>query len=383
MNLDALRLRTDPLADSTLAALVASVGLDAANQALAKVVLNNSGTLPPGLPGPIRVYFERSACLPAWADEAQMNIGAGVFAEHGPLILVALICASLPECYTMRNGVQVLALTGRMDETHAYRRIFETAQYVVDVLSPRGLHPEAKGIKAAQKVRLMHAGIRHLILSEPPEDADHSSRHFVDVLKNTQWDVKTLGLPICQEDELFTLLTFSLVALRALDAWGVPLTPEQRQGWMHRWAVIGHLMGIEDRLIPRTEAEAAKIFAAIQTHQVGETSQGRELTRALSVFFGQVVGNAWLGRQLGPLTIRSMIPAATADLLAVPKPSEAEVWLGRFIRWVVRLVVRNENPYLQRFVSRLLVKALTRLPRAWKPGLFQIPTELTTAWSAA
>ena len=381
MNLDALRHRTDPLADATLAALVASGGLDAANQALAKVVLNNSGTLPPGLPGPIKIYFSRSGALPEWADQAHMQVGASIFAEHGPLILVALICASLPECYTMKNGVQVLALTGRMDDTHAYRRIYETAQYVVDVLSPEGLRPEGKGIKAAQKVRLMHAGIRHLILSEPPVDADHSSRRFIDVLKNTRWDVATLGLPICQEDELFTLLTFSLVTLRALDAWGVPLSAEQREGWMHRWAVIGHLMGIEDHLIPRTEAEAAELFSAIQVHQVGETPQGRDLTRALSVFFGQVVDNAWLGRQLGPLTIRSMIPAATADLLAVPKPSEAEVWLGRFLRWVVRKFVRNENPILQRFVSRTLVKALTRLPRAWKPGLFQIPTELTTAWS--
>jgi hypothetical protein len=381
MNLDALRHRTDPLADATLAALVASGGLDAANKTLAKVVLNNSGTLPPDLPGPIKVYFERSGTLPTWADPALMDVGAEIFAEHGPLILVALICASLPECYTMRNGVQVLALTGRMDDTHAYRRIYETAQYVVDVLSPQGLHPEGKGVKAAQKVRLMHAGIRHLILSEPPTEGDPTSRRFIDVLKHTRWDVPTLGLPICQEDELFTLLTFSLVTLRALDAWDVPLTPAQREGWMHRWAVIGHLMGIEDHLIPRTEADAAEVFAAIQAHQVGETPQGRDLTRALSVFFGQVVDNAWLGRQLGPLTIRSMIPAATADLLAVPKPSEAEVWLGRFVRWVVRKFVRNENPILQRFVSRTLVKALTRLPRAWKPGLFQIPTELTTAWS--
>ena len=380
MNLDDLRQRTDPLADATLAALVAGVGLDAANKALASVVLN-TGALPPDLPGALTIYFERSGHLPEWADEAKLAAGAELFAEHGPLLLVALICASLPECYTMAKGVQVLALTGRMDSTHAYRRIYETAQYVVDVLSPHGLEPFGKGIKAAQKVRLMHAGIRHLLLTDAPEGLDPASKHFTHVLLSTQWDSETLGKPICQEDELFTLLTFSLVALRALDAWGVKISPEQREGWMHRWAVIGHLMGIEDHLIPRTEAEAAEVFAAIQAHQVGPTPQGRELTKALSVFFGQVVDNAWLGRHLGPLTIRSMVPEATADLLGVPKPSSTEVTLGRLVQRFLRFVIRTETPWEQKLISRVLVKALTRLPRAWKPGLFQIPTELTDRWS--
>jgi hypothetical protein len=190
-----------------------------------------------------------------------------------------------------------------------------------------------------------------------------------------------LGQPINQEDEVFTLLTFSLVALRALDAWGVHLTPREREGWMHRWAVIGHLMGIEDHLIPRSEAEAATLFAAIQAHQAGPTPQARELTRALTVFFGQVVDSPWLGRHLGPMTIRTLIPAATADLLDVPRLSEGERLVNDLLRSIVRLVSRSGDPPLRRFIATRLVRSLTRLPRQWQRGLFQIPTELSASWA--
>ena len=57
------------------------------------------------------------------------------------------------------------------------------------------------GIRSAQKVRLMHDAVRHLIL-------EHG------------WD-PALGLPINQEDQLGTLLTFSAVILDGLRKLGL------------------------------------------------------------------------------------------------------------------------------------------------------------------
>jgi hypothetical protein len=48
---------------------------------------------------------------------------------------------------------------------HPFRRIVETAQFVLDVMAPDGLGHSGRGVRSAQKVRLMHAAIRHLILA--------------------------------------------------------------------------------------------------------------------------------------------------------------------------------------------------------------------------
>jgi len=46
------------------------------------------------------------------------------------------------------------------------RRVFETLQMVVDVMSPGGLAAEGRGSLTALKVRLMHAAVRKLLLPQ-------------------------------------------------------------------------------------------------------------------------------------------------------------------------------------------------------------------------
>ena len=81
------------------------------------------------------------------------------------------------------------------------------------------------------------------------------------------------------------------------------------------------------------------------------------------------------------MTIRTLIPAATADLLDVPRLSEGERLVNDLLRSIVRLVSRSGDPPLRRFIATRLVRSLTRLPRQWQRGLFQIPTELSASWA--
>ena len=55
--------------------------------------------------------------------------------------------------------VQTQAMT-----RHVRQRIFETAQFLFDVADEGGLGPEGRGVTTIQKVRLMHGGVRHLLL---------------------------------------------------------------------------------------------------------------------------------------------------------------------------------------------------------------------------
>ena len=59
-------------------------------------------------------------------------------------------------------------------------------------------------------------------------------------------------VPINQEDLLGTLTTFTVVVIESLEKMGVTVSDEHRDGYLHTWLVVGHLLGIDyDRLRSR------------------------------------------------------------------------------------------------------------------------------------
>ena len=179
--LDRMRLEGDPLADSTVKAVFDKGTVAAVNELLTKLVRNDD--IPAG-PGRLELadYLRASEQLPSWADAALIRTGENVFLRYGLTSFGILACASLPECYVLRDVAAVLGTTQRLD-AHARRRIFETAMMVLAVMAEGGLEPGGSGIRIVQKVRLMHAAVRYLILT-PPADrggraAQQSGRHVV------------------------------------------------------------------------------------------------------------------------------------------------------------------------------------------------------------
>ncbi|WP_318506550.1 oxygenase MpaB family protein [Bacillus sp. T3] len=159
------------------------------------------------LPDTIEFWLKDTANCPENVDLARIRNATDLFQEHGIAITFLLSTSSLVNCYAARTGVKVLTFSYRLGQ-NAYRRIAETGQFVLHVMAPGGLEPEGQGIKAIQKVRLMHSSIRHL------------------VQKTGRWNEKENGIPICQEDLLGTLLTFSIVIINGLRHLGNPLLPQ-------------------------------------------------------------------------------------------------------------------------------------------------------------
>src|SRR5262245_58016105 len=165
--LEAMRKVGDPLADDTVAEVFRAGAVEAVNSLLSALVRNDQ--IPPsGLPAKGYEFLEATSGLPQ-LDAAKVERGEKLFMSHGNLALAILLCASLPECYVQKRGVKVLWLTQRLQE-HVFRRLLETAQMVLAVMSRGGLSGDGRGIRAAQKVRLMHAAMRHLILAQNPEE---------------------------------------------------------------------------------------------------------------------------------------------------------------------------------------------------------------------
>jgi hypothetical protein len=387
---DQARLIGDPPADHAIRAVVESGSLRDVNRLLRTLIRNDQP--PPGdLPAPVADFLLSSAQLPAWTDANTILAGQQVFVRHGPLCLAALACASLPFCYAQRSEALVLGTTQKLVE-HEQRRILETAQFLIDVMQPGGLSPMGKGVRSAQKVRLMHAAIRNLLRAAPPQQMA-SERTFEQLLLETPWDPAN-GTPINQEDLAFTLQTFAWVTLSSLERFGADLTPREQQAYLHAWSVTGALMGVSEDLLPSNPTEARTLFEKVRQRQQGETEQGKALTRSVERFVegalrDRGVGGWIVAPRLTRMVMRELLPGQTADLLAVAPlawwESITSYWIFRAIDRVVdsAALATGEDKvrvFIRARLGELVVRRLSRLPRGWQRDVFQIPDSLEHAW---
>jgi hypothetical protein len=294
--LDAMREVTDPPADQAVQSLFEQGDVDAVNALMNKLVKNDQ-IVPTDLPQCIQDYLTQTEGLPPWADPAKIKLAESFFGRCGLFIGGALYCASLPECYAAANGVQVLYLTARLT-TDPKRRIGETAQMIIRAFAPGGLAPNGDGIRDAQKVRLMHAAVRHM------------------ALKSGQWNPEW-GQPINQEDMAGTLAAFTWVVLDAMKKLGIKLTADEAESYLHGWRVIGHVMGLRSDMLPDDLTDAGELVQAIRRRQFRPCEAGRQLTQALiEAMEGQTPGA--LFKEMPATMIRFLLGDPTADILGVP-----------------------------------------------------------------
>ncbi len=383
-----MRLVGDPLADETIDRVFAKGEIEQVNSLLVSLVRNDQ-VPPQGLDPVVYDYLSATRAL-AVTDPALVREAQAFFEEHGDLVLVALLCASLPECYTMAKGINVLWLTQRLEE-HALRRLLETAQFVLRVLSPGGMDPDGAGISSAAKVRLMHAAIRRLILHEPKSDVPPNPANFSEVLLATKWDMARLGYPINQTDLAYTLLTFSYVIPRSMERLGVAMTPIQKEAFLHCWNVTGLVMGIHPDMLPANVDEAASLFDHIKRREGGASTEGQAMTTALRACVANVIPTQ-LGQSVPVLIMRQLMDPQTCEWLGIAKPS----LLSRIAQDVLIAEVRGAalmkheaqehlwlTPIAWDWVAGRLMNYLTnyRQPPGWNRAVFQIPDNLVASWN--
>src|SRR3954468_23008748 len=234
--MDQLRREGDPTADAVVEELAATGEIRAVSKVL-RHLIDNDQAVPAELPESIARWLEDTARLPAWVDYPRLVRGADLVVDHGPQVAMVLATASLVSCYAGWPGVKVLTFSHRLDQD-PYRRVGETAQFVLTVTNPGSLLPGGKGIRKIQKVRLLHASIRHLIR--------HSDR----------WDVEAWGVPICQEDLLGTMISFSQIVVTSLRRLGVRVSDAEAEDYLYLWRAVGEMLGIRPDILPHSMAAA-------------------------------------------------------------------------------------------------------------------------------
>lgn len=191
-------------------------------------------------PDSLRALFAALDDVPAWLDTAAIDHASRHTSRYSRASGIVLGAASLVSGYANSAASRPLELTGRYVE-NAGARTIEVGSWLLAVNQPGGLERFSDGFELTVRVRIIHALVR------------------ADLARRPDWDAAAWGVPICQAYLGYTLVEFTLIPLRAMRKIGAPYLPEEEAAAYARWRYLGHLLGIEDTLLPRDAAEQERL----------------------------------------------------------------------------------------------------------------------------
>jgi hypothetical protein len=367
--LDKMRLIGDPAADRAVEEIYRTGRLAAVQSLLDHLVVNDA-VVPAALPPAIRTFWNQSKEF-ARSQAARIEKGEAFFADHGPEIVMVLGFYSLPEDYAAR-GVRVLFETGELSH-RPNRRVFETLQMVIDVMSPGGLAAEGRGIATALKVRLMHATVRTLLLH------GYEIHNLPPSLG--QWDF-SLGRPLNQEDMAGTLMSFSVLVIEGLEKLGIRANADKAEAYLDAWRVVARILGIQPELIPENLEEARRLKEIIGDRQIAPGAMSRSMTQSLLAFYQERI--PWrLLKGIPAALMRLFLVEEIADGLGIPR---ARFWtlviqiLAPLSALADRVLSTGTNRWLCRRLTIRMIQHLIDVSRGGDRPLFQLPRTLDQAW---
>ncbi|MFZ4272957.1 oxygenase MpaB family protein [Streptomyces arboris] len=296
-SLDALRRSGDELADATVATLFERGEVGTFNT-LMRYVSTAGAPLPDGLPDVAREYLNATAAPPSWVDWGEMEKARLFFIDNNVHISTALSFASMPACYVVPHVAKLLSATHGLN--YPSKRMAETGQFTVYLMQPDAFEAGSRFIPAAQKVRLLHASIRHHLRREGA------------------WDTEGAGVPICQEDMIGGQMFFSMLVLDSLHRLGIHMSEEGADAYYYAWRVVGAMLGVDQEAVPKSLAEAREFLDLYMIRHMGPSPEGALLTRQLIDLYEEVVPGTFFDPIVSAL-IRHLVGDTCADWLEVPR----------------------------------------------------------------
>jgi hypothetical protein len=296
-SMDALRQAGDELADATVATLFERGEVGRFNS-LMRYVSTVGAPLPDGLPDVAREYLHLTGAPPDWVDWAEMERARLFFIDNNVHISTALSFAAMPACYVVPHVAKLLSASHGLN--FPSKRMAETGQFTVHLMQPDAFEAGSRFIPAAQKVRLLHASIRHHLRRED------------------RWDTAALGVPICQEDLIGGQMFFSMLVLDSLHRLGIHMSTEGAEAYYYAWRVVGAMLGVDQDAAPRNLQEARRFLDLYMIRHMGPSPEGARLTRQLIDLYEEVVPGTVLDPIVSAL-IRHLVGDTCADWLEVPR----------------------------------------------------------------
>jgi hypothetical protein len=234
-------------------------------------------------------------------------------------------------------------------------------------MAPDALRPGGSALPLIQKVRLIHAGIRQLLLVEG-------------------WDEEAYDHPINQEDLAITLCSFGISAIDGLAQMGVSLSSEEIADYVHTWRVIGKLLGIQEGLLAADPQMARQLETRILDRQARPSAAGHALASALLQFSERHM--PFQQARVSPLGLVQFFGGAERVQQLQLQPNYGCVaWLvpgfmSAYFRTGEKLETRSPQflqPLLTAF-SEQAMQAMVGFFDHYKGRSFNLPNSLRQAW---
>jgi hypothetical protein len=269
--LDELRRRGDPLADEVVGRLAAEAPLTRYTDLLGEVRARaaKEGSV-------YRELLEAGNTVPAWADFRRMREGQRVIAAFPMHMGLSLFSGSLVGGAVFQKMALVTAMTGMLSGDST-RRLDETAAMVLRMSFPGTIEPGGEAHELWMRVRLLHGAVR---------------RH----LRDTGRFKHPTEVPVNQQDLAVTLALFGYVNVRSLAMMGIDLNARERDSYMLLFRYAGHVLGIDDDLLPHSLEEQREFFFASLKHQ----ARPEKLTPQTRCVMDNLAREATAARKLVP-----------------------------------------------------------------------------------
>lgn len=232
----------DPLADKVIAGLAQSGDLGNIHDLLGSVRDKAAAG-----DADCRAFVAHCDTVPEWASFAAMRKGQRLIASYAPFMGISLFAGSLVGGAMFQKMAMVTAMTGMLSGS-ATQRLTETAAMVVRMAFPGEIEPSGKSHEVLSRVRLLHAGIRRFLTDSGR--FQHESE-----------------VPINQQDLAITLALFGYVNVRSLMQLGIRLGRSEIDSFILLWRYAGHVLGIEEALLPKSVEDQQAFFLSSCKHQ--------------------------------------------------------------------------------------------------------------------
>lgn len=347
---DALH-ESDPLADAAVDALFAEPKW---------FETMGRAEVPKSMPESIRALTLDASQPLAWVDYERCDRAGSLLFRSGIAGGIVLGARSLVAGYAAPAGNKPLAFSGRLTEK-VQHRLAETSRFVVATCSPRGLRPGGDGWGITLRVRMMHARVRQMLLRSP------------------RWDSQAWGLPINQHDTVATSLLFSTVFIEGIRQFGVPVSVEEEEDYLHLWRVSGWLIGAEPSLLPTSSLEARRLEELVGLTQHAPDEDSAALTNALlespriTMSGKEAERHVALGRGFA----RALLGEQVADGLGLPKDEFRHVVpaINAIVRASAPFVPRAARGWFENYGKRYWQQSID-IGLGGLPAAFQMPRSL-------
>ncbi|TDV56500.1 oxygenase MpaB family protein [Actinophytocola oryzae] len=260
--------------------------------------VDNDDPLPGGLPATLAAYLQQVNRLPSWADRTKLRLAADFNRRKDTyLFMLYGLGSGIMSTVIPREAKSVYWSAGGADMQD---RAAKTFTFGYDLSDRNAFEPTGQFVVTANKTRLVHAAVRHLLP------------------RSSHWQaVADEQVPISNGDILVTFHSLGTFVHRKLIEWHVPMSAADEEAFLHSWQVAIHLLGVRDEFIPKTWAAADAQSAQVLTPILSPSFEGKELAEDLLGLTAQID----LGVTRGFLNefVRYVLSDQVGDWLQLPR----------------------------------------------------------------